>query len=78
MNELDDSQSDDSQQKEDDENIALLVTKFGKFLRRKKLRKSAPFRKFSKKNDGSSTSNKNYTFLECGKPRHIKVDYLSL
>src|ERR1044072_1536791 len=74
-NEDEDTQSDDSQQEEDDENIALLVKKFGKFLRRNRMRKSTPFKKFPKKNDGPSSSNTtNYTCFESGKQGHIKVD----
>src|ERR1044072_401389 len=39
------------------------------------MRKSTPFKKFPKKNDGPSSSNTtNYTCFECGKQGHIKVD----
>ena len=73
--EVEDTQSDDSQQEEEDENIALLVKKFGKFLRRNRMTESTPFKKFPKKNDGPSSSNTtNYTCFECGKQGHIKVD----
>jgi len=72
-NKDEDSQSDSSSQIDShDNNLSLLVRKFGKFTKRGKCKKQFPNKKFVKKNE-ASTLNSTITCFECGKPGHIKV-----
>ncbi|KAF1868040.1 hypothetical protein Lal_00015291 [Lupinus albus] len=65
--------SEDEYEKEEMEDMSLLVKKFSKFLKRNKGAKTGQMMKFTKNND-ASTSNQNFTCFECGKPGHMKMD----
>ena len=73
--ELDDDDEESNADVElDEENLALLVRKFGKFLKKKGNTRRSPFppkRNFSKGEKSNSTPP---TCFECGKPGHIKMD----
>lgn len=58
---------------DEDENITLLVKRFGKFLKKDKNIKIDNKKKFFKKRD-TSTSNQNFTCFECGKEGHMKAE----
>lgn len=62
-----------------DENIILLVKKFGKFLQNDKTIKFGKRRILFKKKE-ASTSNRNFTCFKCGMQGHMKADcpYLAM
>ncbi|KAF1891552.1 hypothetical protein Lal_00015149 [Lupinus albus] len=65
--------SEDEYEKEEMEDMSLLVKKFSKFIKRNKGARTGQMRKFTKNND-ASTSNQNFTCFECGKLDHMKMD----
>jgi len=69
------NQLEDRLQEED--NINILVEKFGKFLKKVKTIKFGQGKTLVK-NKETSTSNQNFTCFESGKQGHIKVDCPSL
>ena len=56
---------------DEEENITLLVKKFGKFLQKDKTIRFGKGRKFFKKNEALKW-NQNFTCFECGKQGHMK------
>ncbi|KAF1874219.1 hypothetical protein Lal_00030252 [Lupinus albus] len=65
--------SGDESEKEEMEDMNLLVRKFSKFLQRNKGAKTGQMKRFTKNNE-ASTSNQNFTCFECGKLGHMKME----
>ncbi|KAF1883548.1 hypothetical protein Lal_00037552 [Lupinus albus] len=65
--------SGDETEKEEMEDVSLLVRKFSKFLKRNKGAKIGQTKRFTKNNE-ASTSNQNFTCFECGKPGDMKIE----
>ncbi|KAF1888965.1 hypothetical protein Lal_00039564 [Lupinus albus] len=65
--------SEDEDDKEETDDMSLFVKKFNKFLRRNKGTRTGQMKKFSKSNE-ATTSSQTFTYFECVKLGHMKMD----